>query len=105
MWDKTLRLSVKFGRDARQRQAQIVEQQPREHDAGGGHDRPTHFEVRARLGGEAAGHAADADHPALMLGDALTAEKSLTGRTLDGRFPQGVIGTALIYQIHFLRRS
>jgi hypothetical protein len=96
---------VEFGRDARQRQTQIIKQQPREQDASSSHHRPTQFETRARLGRDSPRHATDAHHAPLMLRHALAAEKSLTGRTLDGCFPQSVIGTALVNDIHRRRRS
>jgi hypothetical protein len=51
------------------------------------------------------GHATDADHAALMFGDAFAAEEAFTGRTLDRGFAQGMIQTALIEEIHGFRRS
>jgi hypothetical protein len=51
------------------------------------------------------GHATDADHAALVFGDAFAAEEAFTGGALDGGFAQGMIQTALVDEVHDFRRS
>jgi hypothetical protein len=99
---------VKFRRDAGERQAQIIKDQPSDQQASdGGYDPPS-FRCACRfmrIAGKG-GYASYADHAAGVLGYTFTAEEQFARGTLRHRLAQIVIKTALIEKSHrFFRRS
>jgi hypothetical protein len=99
---------VKFRRDAGQRQAQIIKDQPSDQQAGDGRDgpaspcRPRYFLSIPRKGG----YTSYADHAARVLGYAFAAEEPFARRALRHGLAQIVIEAALIEKSHrFFRRS